>query len=159
MNDIVFRYRKMKKINRIYRETKTEIPDDLTPIGYLKPNSKMPSNSRYLRVFQCSFLDIARDKDFTGDTLRIFLGILAYVEYEGIFEMSLTALAKELGMQRQNVGKAVKLLVKKGYLKKESQQGLASRYYLDPSFAFKNRVKHFEELRDTWEAMPDEKAM
>lgn len=149
----------MKKTNRLYCETRSEIPEDLTPIGYLKPNFKMSPNSRYLRVFQCSFLDIACDPDFTKNTFKVFLGILAHVEYEGIFEMSLTALAKELGISRPEVSKAVKLFVEKGYLKKESKSGLASRYFLDPSFAFKNRVKYFEQLRDTWEAMPSEQAM
>ena len=149
----------MKKVNRLYAETRAEIPNDLTPVGYLKPNHKMPRNSRYVRVFQSSFLDIARDRDFNGDALRVFLAILAHIEYEGVFEISLTALAKELNMHRQNVGKATKLFVEKGYLKKESKPGMVSKYYLDPSFAFKNRVKHFEYLRDAWEAKPSEKVV
>ena len=149
----------MKKVNRLYAENRARIPDDLTPVGYLKPNHKMPPNSRYVRVFQSSFLDIAHDKDFTRNTLRVFLGILAYIEYEGVFEMSLTALAKDLETTRAEVSKAVKLLVQKGYLKKESKTGMISKYYLDPSFAFKNRVNHFEDVRDAWESKPSEKVL
>ncbi len=147
----------MKKVNRLYAETRAPIPDDLTPIGYLKPNHKMPRNSRYVRVFQCSFLDIACDKDFTANPLRVFLGILAHIEYEGVFDISLQQLANELGISRPEVSRAVKKFVEKGYLKKESKPGMSSKYYLDPSFAFKNRVGHFDRLRDTWEAKPSEK--
>ena len=71
------------------------------------------------------------------------------------FEMTITALARDLGMLRQNVSKTINLLVKKGYLKVEKNIGSVRFYRLDPSFGFKNRVSKLERIQREFDELPE----
>ena len=69
--------------------------------------------------------------------------------------MPLKDLAANLGMHRQNVSKAITLLVKKGYLKVEKTIGSVKFYRLDPGFGFKNRVSKLERIQQEFNELPD----
>ena len=145
----------MRIAENAFAKDSPEIPEGYKPFGMYIPEKKLSRNSRHLRVYQNSFLEIARDKDLTGEPLRVFLGVLGHLDYENKFEMTLKDLAANLGMHRQNVSKAITLLVKKGYLKVEKTIGSVKFYRLDPGFGFKNRVSKLERIQQEFDEMPD----
>ena len=145
----------MRIAENAFAKESSEVPEGYKPFGMYIPEKKLSRNSRHLRVYQESFLEIARDKDLTGEPLRVFLGVLGHLDYENKFEMPLKDLAANLGMQRPNVSRSIKLLVKKGYLKVEKNIGSVRFYRLDPSFGFKNRVSKLERIQKEFDELPE----
>ena len=131
---------------------KIECPEDRNLLGIVVPTQKLKSN--HVRTFQDGLTEIALDKELCGDDLRTLLGILANLEYENKFTISLTTLAEKLEIPRSNLSKAVKKLVKKGYLAKEGSQGNIIHYMVDPRIAFKSRVSKFSKVIDHWDNLP-----
>ena len=105
----------------------------------------------YVRVFQDCLVELGKDKDLSGDDLRVFLGILANLEYENIFRDSLTKLASDINMNRVNVSRCVSKLVKKRYLVKVGSQGKVNHYMVDPRMLFRTRAEHLTDLFDVWD--------
>ena len=131
---------------------KIECPEDRKLLGVIVPTQKLKSN--HVRTFQEGLTEIVLDKELSGDDLRTLLGILANLEYENKFTISLTTLSERLEMPRSNLSKAVKKLVRKGYLTKEGKQGNISHYMVDPRIAFKSRVSKFSKILDRWDDLP-----
>ena len=134
------------------RTYKIECPEDRKLLGIVVPTQKLKSN--HIRTFQDGLMELILDNDLSGDDLRVFLGILANLEFENRFTMSLTDLAKKLGMYRQNLSRSVNKLQKKGYLVKEGSQGKINYYMVDPRIAFKSRVSKFNKVIDHWDNLP-----
>ncbi len=131
---------------------KIECPEDRKLLGIVVPTQKLKSN--HVRAFQDGLTELVLDKELCGDDLRTLLGILANLEYENVFTMSLTALSSKLQMPRQNLSKSVGKLVKKQYLNKINSQGNVSHYMVDPRIAFKSRVSKFTKVVDRWDDLP-----
>ena len=145
----------MRIAENAFAKESPEVPEGYKPFGMYIPEKKLSRNSRHLRVYQSSLGELARDRDITGETFRVFLGVLEHLDYENKFEMTLKDLAANLGMHRQNVSKAITLLVKKGYLKVEKTIGSVKFYRLDPGFGFKNRVSKLERIQQEFNELPD----
>ena len=145
----------MRIAENAFTKESQEVPEGYKPFGIYIPEKKLSRNSSHLRVYQSSLGELARDRDITGETFRVFLGVLEHLEYENKFEMTLKDLAANLGMHRQNVSKAITLLVKKGYLKVEKTIGSVKFYKLDPGFGFKNRVSKLERIQQEFDELPD----
>ena len=131
---------------------KIECPEDRKLLGIVVPTQKLKSD--HIRTFQEGLLELILDDNLSGDDLRTFFGILAHLEYENKFTMSLTALAEKLGMYRPNLSRSVNKLVRKGYLTKENSQGKINHYMVDPRIAFKARVSKFSKVLDSWDDLP-----
>ena len=131
---------------------KIECPEDRKLLGVVVPTQKLKSN--HIRTFQEGLLELVLDNELAGDDLRTLLGVLAHLEYENKFTMSLTALSSKLKMPRSSLSKAVTKLVKKGYLTKENSQGNINHYMVDPRIAFKSRVSKFSKVVEHWDDLP-----
>ena len=138
-----------KMNNKTY---KIECPEDRKLLGIVVPTKKLKSN--HVRTFQDGLLELVLDDDLSGDDLRTLLGMLAHLEYENKFTMSLTALSEKLKIPRPSLSKAVNKLAKKGYLTKEGSQGKVNHYMVDPRIAFKSRVSKFSKILDHWDNLP-----
>ena len=134
------------------RTYKIECPEDRKLLGIVVPTRKLKSD--HIRTFQDGLMELILDNDLSGDDLRVFLGILANLEFENRFTMSLTELAKKLGMYRQNLSRCVSKLNRKGYLVKEGGQGKVNYYMVDPKIAFKCRVSKFNKVIKRWDELP-----
>ena len=135
--------------NRIYTIT---CPEDQKLLGIVVPTKKLGSD--HVRTFQNGLLEVVRDKELSGDDMRVFFGILSQVEYENKFVMSLTALGKKINVSRSNVSKSVKKLVKRGYLTKENSLGQVNFYMVDPRIAIKCRASKFTKVLNHWDDLP-----
>ena len=142
-----------KKITKMKNNTyKIECPEDKNLIGILVPKQKLKSD--HSRIFHDGVMELVLDGDLTGTDLRVFLGILANLEYENLFTMSLTALSAKLKIQRPDLSKAVSKLIKKNYLHKVGNQGQVNHYMVDPRIAFKARVSKFSQVLNRWDDLP-----
>ena len=145
----------MKKAKEIVLQEPLKIPEGQQAIALITFEKKLSRNSRHIRVFQDGLFELAKDKDLTGDALRTILGILSRLEYEGTFSMSISALAKDLEVNRAAMSRAVKLLVEKEYLKVSKTTGQVKTYVIDPGFAFKNRVSKLERIQRKFDELPE----
>ena len=134
------------------RTIKIECPEDSKTFVVNVPTKKLKSD--HVRAFQEGLLELIVDDDLSGDDLRAFLGVLAHVEFENTFTMSLTALSAKLGIDRSNLSKAITKLAKKRYLTKVNSQGKVNHYMVDPRIAFKSRVSKFTKVVDRWDDLP-----
>ena len=134
---------------------KIECPEDRKLLGIVVPTQKLKSN--HVRAFQNGLTELVLDKELSGDDLRTLLGIIANLEYENKFTMSLTMLSAKLEMPRSNISKAVKKLVQRNYLIKEGGQGKVNYYMVDPRIAFKSRVSKFGKVVERWDDLPQAK--
>ena len=131
---------------------KIEYPEDKQIV--VSSRLKKYLKSDYVRAFQEGMSEIICDRDLSGEDVRVFFGIVASLEYENIFRMSLTALSRELGIDRSNVSKSVSKLVRKNYLTKIDSQGKVNHYMVDPRIAFKSRASNLNGVVDRWDDLP-----
>ena len=74
----------MKITENAFVKESQSIPEGYKPFGMYLPEKKLSRNSRHLRVYQDSLGELAKDKDLTGETLRVFLGVLEHLNYEKV---------------------------------------------------------------------------
>ena len=115
----------------------------------------IPVNQKYLkeeyiRFFQEDIRDLASDKDFDGQDLRITLAIISNLGYQNIFNLSHRELAEQLRTPRPKVTKTINKLVKKDYLRVVGKQGKQNIYMFNPEILFKSRARNFEKLKKAW---------
>ena len=135
------------------RVIQIECPEDGNTVVVNSVNKKY-LKSDYVKAYQEGLLELAIDSDLAGDDLRVFLGLLANVDYENIFNLSLTALAQKLGIARPSVSRAITKLIKKRYLSKVDNRGRVNHYMVDPRIAFKTRASRFNQVLNTWDDLP-----
>ena len=131
---------------------KIEYPEDKQIV--ISSRLKKYLKSDYVRAFQEGLSEIICDRDLSGEDVRVFFGIVANLEYENVFRMSLSALSTELGIDRSNISKSVSKLVQKNYLTKIDSQGKVNHYMADPRIAFKSRASNLNGVVDRWDDLP-----
>lgn len=131
---------------------KIECPEDHKLLGIVVPKQKL--KEEYSRVFHQGLMELVLDSDLSGNDLRVFLGVLAHVEYENSFTMSLTALSSNLGIPRQSLSRSITKLIKKGYLHKQGNQGQINHYMVDPRIVLRSRASKFSKVLDRWDNLP-----
>lgn len=133
------------------RNKKLEVyyPEDSVVNIFAKPGKYLKDS--YARYFMNEMLGLAIDKDFSGNDLRVFLGILANLGYENTLNISQQELADQLSIDRSATGKSIKKLISKGYLEIVDTVGRQNVYMLNPNVAFKSRAKNLKELKRAWD--------
>jgi hypothetical protein len=113
-------------------------------IPYPKP--KITAN-RWIMTFQDSLKLIATDKDMTGQTLKVMLLLMSDLEFENYITIKQVAIAKELGIHKVDVSKAMKLLVEKGIILKV-KEGSTTGYKLNPNYGWKGKASNMQKERE-----------
>lgn len=133
------------------RNKKLEVyyPEDSVVNIFAKPGKYLKDD--YARYFMNEMLGLAIDKDFSGNDLRVFLGILANLGYENTLNISQQELADQLSIDRSATGKSIKKLISKGYLEIVDTVGRQNIYMFNPNVAFKSRAKNLKELKHAWD--------
>ena len=135
------------------KSIRIEYPEGEMPaILNRKPKKHLKNlKTGYLRIFQDALIELGKDKELSGDDLRVFMGILANLEYENIFRESLTKLSSDIEINRSTISRSVSKLVKKHYLVKIGGQGRVNHYMVDPRTIFRTRAEHLSDLFDVWD--------
>ncbi|WP_236828968.1 helix-turn-helix domain-containing protein [Bacillus thuringiensis] len=97
-------------------------------------------------MFQERLTHVAK-LNLKGETLRVYMILLAKLDYENWLRVRQQDIADELNIKKQAVSRAIKELFEHGILVKGPKVGASNTYRLDPSFAFRGRDKNLEQVR------------
>lgn len=76
------------------------------------------------------------------DQTRVFLALLADLDYENYIQVPQIEIAKKLEMQKTNVSRAVKGLLELSVILEGPKVGRSKTYRLNPSFGWKGTVSN-----------------
>jgi biotin operon repressor len=87
-------------------------------------------------------------KELKGDELKVFNYMLGVMDFENWINISQKDIAKEIGIHKVNVSKAIKGLKEKGYIE-IIKKGRENYYRINPEVAWKGDEKsHLKVLRN-----------
>ena len=112
-------------------------------VAYPKPKIR---NTRWMMSFQDSLIEIAKDKELTGETKSVLFFLMGNLEFENYLTIKQVEIAKQLDMQKTNVSRAMKLLVDKGIILKV-KDGNTAGYRLNPHYGWKGKVANLEKAK------------
>jgi DNA-binding MarR family transcriptional regulator len=78
----------------------------------------MPRKWEWVRVYQGELLKVVCDKEVTGGTLRVLVYLMSQIGYRGGVALQQVTIARELGMAEVSVWRAVRLLQRKGWVRR-----------------------------------------
>lgn len=116
-----------------------------TPPIMVQPKRYWPEES--VVVWQDAARNMAKMPDLGAEALRVWLYVVGSVGYENILAMSMSSLGRELGMQRQNVSRAVGKLVEADILIPEGQFQRSRTYRLNSNVGWRGSVKQLSKHR------------
>lgn len=116
-----------------------------TPPIMVQPKLYWPEES--VVVWQDAAKAMAKSPDLGAEALRVWLYVVGTVGYENILAMSMSSLGRELGMQRQNVSRAVSKLVEAGILVQEGQFNRSKTYRLNSNVGWRGSIKQLNKHR------------
>ena len=90
---------------------------------------------------------IAKDKEITGGVHRVLWFIIARLDYENWIQISQQEICEELGMKKQNVSSAIKLLEQKEIILRGPKVSRSYAFRLNPYFGWKGKVKNLDDYR------------
>jgi len=102
---------------------------------------------RWFMAFQDSFEEIAKDGDMTGETYKVLFYLYSKLDFENFIQQTQMEVAKELGMQKQRVSRAMKVLTSKQIVLEGPKVGRSRCYRLNPNYGWKGKVKTLQEAR------------
>ncbi|WP_375102229.1 replication/maintenance protein RepL (plasmid) [Paenibacillus sp. RS8] len=112
----------------------------------------------FFMAMQEGFIHIAK-LGLTGEQMNVLFLIFGKLDFENWLRLSQTDIAKELGMHKQHVNRAMKVLVEKGVIHKGPKVGSMLTYRLDPNFGVKGRAKNEKNIRRDIDAMARENGL
>ena len=97
-------------------------------------------------TFQKSLEEIAKDPDLTGEHLRIFMYLCARLDFENWIQQSQKEIAEALGLQKQHVSRAIRMLTQKQIISVERKGSSTSKCYrLNPHYGWRGKVRNLTE--------------
>jgi hypothetical protein len=106
------------------------------------PYGKWVMNNQEAAIF------IAKDKEIKGETHRVLWFIIGILDFENWIDISMTKIAKELGIYKQDVSKAIKVLEDKEIIIRGEKIGRCYKFRLNPEFGWKGNVVYLDEYRE-----------
>ncbi|ECL9256531.1 helix-turn-helix domain-containing protein [Campylobacter jejuni] len=132
------------------KEIFVEVPNEET--GEIQQYLLTPAKKKkvykgdWVMMFQEGLTHVAK-LNLKGETLRVYMILLAKLDYENWLRVRQQDIADELNIKKQAVSRAIKELFEHGILVKGPKVGASNTYRLDPSFAFRGRDKNLEQVR------------
>ena len=106
-----------------------------------------PYNKGWIMNSQEALEIVARDKDIKGETYRVLFFMCARLDFENWIQITQKEIAENLEMKRQNVSKAISLLLKKRIILRGPKLGRSYAFRLNPDFGWKGKVKNLNDYR------------
>lgn len=102
---------------------------------------------RWFMAFQDTFIEIAKDQDLTLEPKNVLFYLFGKLDFENYIQQTQAEIAEALGMQKQNVSRAIKLLTLKQIILEGPKVGKSKCYRLNPNYGWKGKVKTLQEHR------------
>lgn len=99
---------------------------------------------RWFMAFQDTFIEIAKDPDMTGETMKVLMYLFGKLDFENFIQQSQMDIAEGLGMHKQHISRAMRLLISKQILLEGPKVGRSKCYRLNPNYGWKGKVKNLE---------------
>ena len=110
-------------------------------------------------AFQDGLIEIAKDGELTLEPTKVLMFLFGQLSFENYLHISQKDIAEALGMQKQHVSRAMKLLIAKGIILDGPKVGRMKSYRLSPDLGWKGRVTNLEKhRRDRLKVIPGGKA-
>ena len=100
-------------------------------------------------AFQEAFLNLATDRDITGEVYRVFFYLMGKLDFENYIHVAQTEISEALDLQKSHVSRAVKVLCDKQIILKGPKTGRIITYRLNPDYGWKGKVKNMNAARFT----------
>jgi DNA-binding MarR family transcriptional regulator len=98
-------------------------------------------------AFQDSFEQVAKDPDMTREMFRVLNYLYSKLDFENYILQTQKAVAEELGMNKQNVSRAMRLLIAKQIILESPKVGNVRCYRLNPNYGWKGKVTNLDNAR------------
>ena len=100
--------------------------------------------ANYFMGFREAFMEIAQ-KRLGSEAKVVFLYILGCLDYENRITVPQVQIARQLGMKKQNVSRAIKVLVGEGILIEGPMVNRCRTYRLNDKYGWKGKLKNLRE--------------
>jgi DNA-binding MarR family transcriptional regulator len=97
--------------------------------------------------FQRAFLELAKDKEITGETRRVLDWMFGSLDFENFIVVDQGVVAKELDLKQPNVSRSIKKLLEKGIIEKGPKMGNYASYRVNLNYVWKGKAKNREAAR------------
>jgi len=110
---------------------------------------RSPYGSRWYMSSQDAAIELAKDPIIgkSAEAMRVLWYMVGRLDFENFIQVPQTEIAEELGMHKQHVNRAVKILIDRGVLLRGPKVGRSSSWRLNPHFGWKGKVKNLNEAR------------
>ena len=116
-------------------------------VAYVVPKRKNGFQKGWFAMSQDALSMLKQVKHL--DDTRVLFSLLEVLDYENLIQVNQAEIARDLGMQRQNVQRSIKRLMELGVILEGVKIGVSRSYRLNPSFGWKGSAKgHREALHE-----------
>ena len=129
---------------RAYDKNTGKIVEGIPVLCGVKRN---PYSTGWVMNSQEALEIIAKDKEITGRIHRVLWFIVSRLDFQNWIQLSQQEICKELGMKKQHVSSAVKLLEQKEIILRGPKVGRSYAFRLNPYFGWKGNVKNLNDYR------------
>jgi hypothetical protein len=123
-------------------------------MAYVAPKRVNGFGRRWVAMAQDDFvLQLARVGALSGDALRVFLALVAHLDYENFVVTPQAEIAKRIGMQPSNFNRGLSALIAEGVIEKGPKIGRMASLRISPAYVWKGTASnHKKALEDRMKA-------
>lgn len=105
---------------------------------YVAPKIRWKEN--WFMIFQDALGDIAKDREMTGVIFRVWFCMMSKLGFENYILVQQSDIAKELGLHRQAVHRAMKVIIDKKLIIEGPKAGSMHSYRLNSSVGWRGKI-------------------
>lgn len=117
-----------------------ELLEEGVPV-WIGVKAQSPYGGRWMGMNQNFLEEFAARKDVGLEEWRVFVFLNARLDFNNLIQVPQSEIAEALGMQRQNVNRAVRKLEELGVILRGPKVGRSSTWRLNPNAGWKGKVK------------------
>ncbi len=102
---------------------------------------------RWFMAFQDGLEEIAKDPELTLVPKNVLLYLYSKLDFENFIEQTQKEIAQALGIHKEQISRAMKLLIKKQIILESSNSGRSKFYRLNPNYGWKGKTNNLNEYR------------
>lgn len=110
-------------------------------VAYIAPKRKNGFGKEWMAMSQSAAMQLATS-NLGADDFRVFMALVAKLDFENLLVLNQAEIAREIGMHRQHVQRSIKRLIGMGVLLEGPRIGVSRSYRLNPNFGWKGSARN-----------------
>ena len=102
---------------------------------------------RWFMAFQEAFEQLAKDRDLTDEHRRMLFYLMSRLDFDNYIQVAQNEIAEALGMHKQHVSRAIKLLEEKSIILRGPKVGRSNTFRLSTTLGWKGNVRSLREVQ------------